>query len=182
MHLPALRSHQPGQHIAQRRLPAMADVQRAGGIGRHELQHDLAATGRLPAEVLALCQHLVHHALACRRGEPEIDEARAGDVGLFDEGSGTRQGHQGSHQRLGHRTGRLFKRPGQLHGQIGCKITMFGLARPLQRGHDGSGLFGIHADGHHGLCQQLAQFVCLCGKHPGILEPAAPFGRIGKAG
>ena len=66
VHLPALGLHQVAHGVAQRRLPAVAHVQRARGVGRDELHHHLLAVGRLRAKVRAGLQHLAHHRLLGR--------------------------------------------------------------------------------------------------------------------
>ena len=177
VNLPALRGQKVAQHVTQRRLAAMADVQRAGGVGRDELQHHLLAVGRLLPELFTLGQHLVHHTLVGGGREPEVDEARAGNLGLGDEIGCTGLCHQRGHQLLGHRTRRLLQRTGQLHGQVGGQIPMVGLPGALKRRRHRRCQLGLDPDGLHRVRQKLAQFIQLCWKHPRILEPARHFGR-----
>ena len=177
VNLPALRGQKVAQHVTQCRLAAMAHVQRAGGVGRDELQHHLLAVGRLLPELFTLGQHLVHHALVGGGREPEVDEARAGDLGLGDEIGCTGLFHQRGHQLLGHRTRRLLQRTGQLHGQVGGQIPMVGLPGALERRRHRRRQLSLDPDGLHRVRQKLAQFIQLCWKHPRILEPARHFGR-----
>jgi hypothetical protein len=58
----------------------MAHVQRAGGVGRDELHHHLAAVGGLAAEACAGGQHLGHHGLLGGGLQAQVDEAGAGDL------------------------------------------------------------------------------------------------------
>jgi hypothetical protein len=63
-HLPALRGEQVGERIAERGLPRVAQVQRAGRVGRDELDHPLLVRVlALRAEALPFAQDLAHHLL-----------------------------------------------------------------------------------------------------------------------
>ena len=76
-HRVALRLEQRRDRVAQRRLPAVADVQRPRRIRRDELDHHaLAGVRRRPAERVALGQHPRDDRLPRGRRDEEIDEAR----------------------------------------------------------------------------------------------------------
>jgi hypothetical protein len=78
--VPALRGEQVADGVAQSGLAAMAHVQRAGRVGRDELDQHAFVARRLEAEARARLQHRAHDLLLGRRLEPDIDEAGAGDV------------------------------------------------------------------------------------------------------
>src|SRR2546430_9377801 len=64
--------------IAQRGLPAVAYVQRTGGIGRDELDvHGPALPGVAPSVAVAGRQHRLEHAGELGFGEEEVDEPRS---------------------------------------------------------------------------------------------------------
>src|SRR5690606_18125568 len=67
--------------VAQRGLARVAHVQRAGGIGRDELDHDLFAVARAAAVGPALFADGRQHGLTGARRDAEIDEAGPGDLG-----------------------------------------------------------------------------------------------------
>ena len=60
----------------------MAGVQRAGGVGADELDHDLRPGADVGAGVAvgALLEHLGEHVVQPRVGEAEVHEAGAGDL------------------------------------------------------------------------------------------------------
>ena len=85
-HRKALRREQAADRIAQRRLPAMADVQRTGRVGGHEFDHHRFAQVRArQAERVELGEHPRDNRLPRRRRQHDVDEARAGDVDALDE-------------------------------------------------------------------------------------------------
>mmetsp|Transcript_20389 Transcript_20389/g.78156 ORF Transcript_20389/g.78156 Transcript_20389/m.78156 type:complete len:636 (-) Transcript_20389:435-2342(-) len=125
--LVALGLEQRAQRIAERRLARMAHMQRAGGVGRHELHHHMLAGRRALAEMGAGGQHLGHHRLLGGRLEADVDEARAGDLErlhpLLDRRLGLQRGDQprGQFTRVG------LERLGQLHRGRAGEIAMGGL-------------------------------------------------------
>ena len=79
-HLRPLPFEQRGDGITQRGLPAVADVERAGRVRGHELDHDAFTVAHVAAaEALASGENFADDSLARRRGEKEIDESRARD-------------------------------------------------------------------------------------------------------
>ena len=69
----------------------MADVQRPGRVGRDELDdHALAGPRRVAAEGVALLDDRGEAAGDERRVEPEVDEARARDLGITHVFTGVR--------------------------------------------------------------------------------------------
>ena len=80
-HLPAGPLEQRADRVAERGLAAVADVQRAGGIRAHELDdHRLAraaSSGRTRRRRATSAVMPLRHGA---RVEPEVDEARAGDL------------------------------------------------------------------------------------------------------
>jgi hypothetical protein len=77
---------QPRQGIAVGREPAVADVDRAGGVGRHELDHDLLAAAQLRGGVRrrALVDDLGEDVVQPGGCEAEVHEARTGDLDGLD--------------------------------------------------------------------------------------------------
>jgi len=131
----ALRGEEVAQGIAQRALAAMADVQRAGGVGRDELDQHLAVGQGLAAELLALDQHLGHDGLLGLGLEAQVDEAGAGDLKaghpLLDGGLLL----QGVDQGLGKFTRVLLEGLGQLHGGRAGQVAVGGLLGGLEDGN-----------------------------------------------
>ena len=75
---PALRFEQSADRVAEGRLPAVPDVERAGGIGRDELDDYRASARAVRATVaLARSQYDLRRVLLCCRVNPEIYEAGA---------------------------------------------------------------------------------------------------------
>ena len=145
VHLPALAVHQVAHRVAQRRLPAVAHVQRAGRVGRDELHHHLPAVGRLRAEGLAGLQHLAHHRLLGRSRQAQVDEARAGDLESLHPVVHLGLAAQGLDQRLGHFTGVLLQRSRQGHGAGDGQIAVRGLAWGFERGFE-RGVWGYFGE------------------------------------
>ena len=58
----------------------MAHVQRAGGVGRYKLHQHALATRWLLTEARARAKHFAHDLLLGLWLEPDIDEARAGNI------------------------------------------------------------------------------------------------------
>ena len=78
VHLPPGPFEQAGDRIAQRRLPAVAQVERTRGIGGHELHHDLpSAPAGVAAVVLVRLPDLVKDPADRRFVEEEVEEPRA---------------------------------------------------------------------------------------------------------
>ena len=94
-HVGALPFDEARERVAQRRLPAVPDVQRSGRIGRDELDHHaLAAPGVAAAEPLALGEDVPDHRLPRRAGDEDVDEPGAGDLDLLHQIGGRQRGHQ----------------------------------------------------------------------------------------
>jgi hypothetical protein len=81
MHLCALGNEQVGNGVADGDPPSTAGVERAGGVGGHELEIDLPALQRVVLPVGVAGGHdLAQHVVEPRRRQEEVEEARAGDV------------------------------------------------------------------------------------------------------
>src|SRR5215469_17192884 len=76
----ALRAQQPGQRVADGGPPYAAQVDRAGWIGRDELEVHPLATERGPVTVTGpLLDNKSCDGPDCRRAQPDVQEAGSGD-------------------------------------------------------------------------------------------------------
>ena len=123
------------EQVAERRpvgrAAAVPDVHGAGGIGRHEFDHDLA-TGADPAP--AVGRTLRRNCLDARKPsvtrEPEIDEPRACDFSAGHERALRQRGNDGLREFA-----RILARGlREAHGDIAGEVAMFLVARALD--HD----------------------------------------------
>ena len=81
MHVHALGNEQVANGVADGDPPPTAGVERAGGVGGHELEIDLLAVQRLVLPVgVAGGHYLAQDVVQPRRREEEVEEARAGDI------------------------------------------------------------------------------------------------------
>ena len=152
-HRVALRREQAADRIAQRRLPAMADVQRTRRVGGYEFDHHRLAQMRArQAERIEFGEHPRDNRLPRRRRQHDVDEARAGDVDALDELRGGERGNE--------RFRKLPRIALRALGERQCDarrvVAVRGLLRPVE--HDGhSGVLG-----HHGAhrCRQRAFEFC----------------------
>src|SRR5690606_20134221 len=111
--LVALRLQQRGNGVAERGLTAVAHMQRAGRIGRHEFHdHRQVVADRRTTVVRAFLPHYADDLLLGDRLQADIDEAGAGDVDAFDPLGRRQRGDQ----FFGHLARRHFQRAGELHG------------------------------------------------------------------
>ena len=123
------------QAVAERGGAAVADVQRPGRIGGHELQQHLAPASRLGAKGLALPQHLSDHRRPRRRRQAQVDEAGPGDLGGCDHL--VRRERRG--ELLGDRPRRALELLGQAQRGAGGVVAMGGGGGALElRGIGGS--------------------------------------------
>ncbi len=122
----ALRGQQVADGVAQSRLAAMAHVQRARGVGRHELDQHFAGLGRLLAKALRRLQHLVHHGLLGGVFEADVDEAWAGQLDGIDPALESGGGQQGCAQGFAQLAGVLLEGFGQLHRGGASQVAVGG--------------------------------------------------------
>ena len=111
----------------------MADVQRAGRIGRHKFEHDAftgVRAGR--AKLHTRFDHGLNHRLFGRVGQANVDEARTGDLQRADVGVV----RHGVDQLLCQLAWVFAQRFGQLHGDIARGVAVRSLFRALQRRRD----------------------------------------------
>ena len=121
---------QRGDGVAEDGLAAVPDVQRTGGVGRHELDVDWPAGAVRPSsEIGARGHHGVHRAGEQVLRQPEIDEPGAGDFGAGDE-AGRKLEH--SEQLLGHLARVAPVAPRHDHGEVGGDVAVSRVARALQ--------------------------------------------------
>ena len=125
---------QARQRIAEHRAAAVADVHRAGGIGRDIFDIDLLDRAhpalRRATIVAALRQCGAQHGPENMRLQADVDEAGTGDLGLRDVGVfGKREGDLGGElARIAETALGFF---GEDHGGVDGEIAERGLARRL---------------------------------------------------
>ena len=120
------------EQVAERRAigraATVADVHRAGGIGGNEFHHHLAAGADVAASV---SRALFRDGLQRREprilGQPEIDEARAGNLGAGDQ----RVRRQRGDQRLRQLARILARRLGDAHRDVALEVAVLRIARAL---------------------------------------------------
>ena len=92
----ALVGEQRRNGIADRRAPTVADVQRAGGICRHEFNHRPTGQDACGAAVaLALFEDAGDDRLPRRRRKKDVDEAGTGDLDPIEPGRGRERRRDG---------------------------------------------------------------------------------------
>jgi hypothetical protein len=137
-HLVAGEGQQRRQAGAVGGAAAVADMQRAGGIGGNEFDLQAArhpaVAGRAAPEVAAGGEHGGHHRGTRRGRQREVDEAGAGDLGADHVG----RRRQFAHQAFGDlaRIGLQFAR--QLHRQVAGEVAVAGLLRAFEDDVDGA--------------------------------------------
>src|SRR5258708_38750428 len=101
-------------------MPAMGDMQRAGGIGRDEFHlHTLSGAGIRSAVAGALLQDLADLSMVGVILEEEIDESRAGYFHFRERRARRESAGPGFGERTGILPGGLAPTPGQIAGAIG---------------------------------------------------------------
>jgi len=157
LHVPAAGVEQAAEAIADRRVAAVAHVQRAGGVGRDEFHaHRAAGATGVAAVGVALGHDPAHFGVVGLGGEEEIDEAGAGDLHLGQQRVRRQRGDQFFRQftRLG------ASRLGQQHGQVGGEIAVLAAARALDHEPgrvEVGGQGAVVPQGVEGLQQKVAQ-------------------------
>src|SRR5690606_36236871 len=141
--------------VADHRRAAVADVQRAGGIGRDVFDARGAAAAAVVAAVRrALHVHRAQLALPGAGGEAEVEETRAGDLDRGDVVAG----RQRVDQRLRQRARVAARGLGQQQRGVGREVAVVAILRALDdevgRGEVGGqgsgGAEGIDALGDQG--------------------------------
>ena len=181
-HVPAGIGQQAGKAGAVGRTTAVADVQRAGRVGRDEFDlHLLLATQRRTTVSLALFENAAHDFELGRRLQVEVDEPRASDLATRDE----RRGGNLGKQQLSEFARVALLRACQLHRQVAREIAVRRLLRALER-DGGVGLVGHDAEqrGAHQfgevdfdvLTHEVRSAIRIRGKGPIIRRPPSPAG------
>ena len=158
-HLAALGGQQTAQRVADGGPPGAADVDRSGGVGRDELEVNVAPGEQLGVAVGRSGVQHVGHDLTLGRGlDPQVHEAGSGHLGGGDT--------VGLGQRLGQPAGQLARVDTgllrDLQRDIGGVVAVLGVTRPL--------------DGH--LWRQGRRIQAMPGQHCGG-GAAQQFGEIG---
>ncbi len=131
----ALPLEQVREGIAERRLAAVADMERTGRVRRHELdQHALACPFAAAPEGIAFLQDAAHDALARIGPEEDVDEAGAGDLRALDE----RQWRQGGDELPGDVARAALQALRLLQRDVGRVVAVLRLLRALE--HDRLGV------------------------------------------
>ena len=107
IHVPARTRHHPGEGVPVRTPPAVADVERAGRVGRDELDLNPLAVPEIGARVVLLPfgDDLDEGVVEPARRESQVDEARARNLHVDQVGRGI-----------------LADRA----GEVGCKLARIG--------------------------------------------------------
>ena len=123
------------QQIADERAASVADRQRPGRIGRHELDVDGARVDRRDtAPPVGIGQDPGDRRLEDLVGQAQVQEARGGDVDAGDGRAGRPVGGVGGdfvRDDPGDVQRRPAERPGQLQRQVRGQVTVLGLGGPL---------------------------------------------------
>ncbi len=128
LHAPAHRLQQIRDRRTERGMAAVAHVQRARGICRHEFHlHRSPAARRRPAVPAPLAQHLADLRVIGVIRQEEIDEAGARDLDFGDR----RARRQPAHQRLRQFARILARCLGEPHGKVAREIAVLRVARVL---------------------------------------------------
>ena len=108
----------------------MADVQRAGGVRRHELHVDVAPLAHVRTAILRVRGDDVAQSTSNGPGvEPDVDEPRPGNVRLAH--AGAREIHEPD--EIGGDLLRLAaQRPGKRHGEIRRPLAERRITRALE--------------------------------------------------
>ena len=132
----ALRAQQPRQRVADGGGARVHDDERAGGIGRHELQaRPLAGVARAEPIGRAGVEDLVQRGRGPCRREEHVQEAGARDFHTRD------LGHRGEvlRQRVGDLARRALRGARQRHRDVRRVVAVLGLARHFPRAVLGRG-------------------------------------------
>ncbi len=161
-HVEPLRSQQRRHRVAQRALAAVAHMQRAGRVGRHELDQHALAGALLAAPVVgALLHDFRYHRLPGRCRQAQVDESWPGNFHRFHQSCARRVGHDRSRQRLGQLARVLLQRLGQLERDIAGDVAMGWVARALQNDVGLQG--GVSQQRRQRGAEQGNDLVFLCG-------------------
>ena len=108
----------------------MADMQRPGWIGGHELNANPTARTAVVATVaFRLCKNAAHFALVCSGAHEHVDEARPGDLDARD----VIVRRQCGDDRFGNFAWLALRWLGQHEGDIGGEVAMVAIAGALNR-------------------------------------------------
>src|SRR5690606_19168820 len=165
---PAVGVEHARDAVADHRGAAVADVQRPGRVGGHVLDAGYAAlAGVVAAVVRALREDGAQLALPGAFGQPEVEEARAGDL---DRGDRVAR-RQRRDQRLRQRARVRLRRPGQQHRGIAGEVAVAAVLgtldhelRDLQAGRQRA----VSAQGLDALADEVADQGAKGGIHRGI--------------
>ena len=129
-HRVSLRLQQPRQRVADGGAATVTDVQRTGGIGRNEFDHDRgASTGPVVTELVGFGEHAQDDRAPRRARQENVDEPRAGDLGAIDP----RRRLERCHQLRGELARVLPERARQLQRDACRIITVCSLLGALER-------------------------------------------------
>ncbi len=130
MDVPAGPIEERGDRVTQRGLPSVAQVERPGGVGRHELDHDRAAFADVAPPVGGVgLENVVEHRCDGPRAEAEVQESGTGHL----DGLHTRRGEvEARHEVLGDRPRSAAELLGQGHGDVAGQVSVRGVPWTLQ--------------------------------------------------
>ena len=143
----ARRGEQVAEHAAIGRVPAVADMQRPGRIGRHELEQHVLARVRGARAVGSPCiEDAADLGVVRLRREMEVDEPGACDLRARDGGIGG----QRADDRLGERARVRARRLRVAHRDVARVVTVLGVAGALDLGRQPAGFLAQGVGGKPG--------------------------------
>ena len=158
------------EHVAERGLAAVADVQRPVGFADTNSSSTCLPFAIRRAERAALVEHGGDHRLLRGGRQAQVDEAGAGDLGGFDEALRARPGGEGGDDLLGELARVRAERLRKLHRDVARDVAVRGDLRALQR-DDGATDAASAPFSACATCLTLsasrASRVCLCWQHAG---------------
>ena len=171
-HAVALRGHDARQNVAQSALAGVAEVQRAGRVGRDVLEkHALAFKSAARAVGRAQAQYVAHGLDLGVLREAEIDKARSGDLDVGKNVAESGVIFHGLNQRGSEFAGIFPGLLGALQRDRACDVAVTGLLGTLQTNR-----FALKAACGKGAGKQFGESLFL------IFDHFSDFVEIGRKG
>ena len=165
---------QGGQGVADRRRPGAHHVQRAGRVGRHELEQDSPVGQPIAAAIsLGLGQRFGQRLFKPTWPEAEVQKPGAGDLDRLQRHGGIvrRDLQECLAESLGHLARRASDPTGQGESGGGGQVAVGGVARGLQGDLGGGQIPPLSGCG---LGQGSTEFRCGPGDQGHVNQPSSP--------